>query len=148
MSQIYLLGEEKSQTVFMTQAKHLYLSDFNRKAVSYLESGGKRFYYVSTTHGIIEPDSLMDPYPVKVLETKNMDLWALYTSLLIEKVAIDVDKISIWYSGQGTMSKLENKLRKKFTVETPIKNFTSNELKMRWLDSIIVSDIEYRLGRS
>jgi hypothetical protein len=62
MATIYLVSCVSKKKNATLPAKTLYDSEWFRKARSYVESTGKTWYILSAKYGLIEPDSLIEPY--------------------------------------------------------------------------------------
>ena len=141
---LFLLSESSSQVTYKTRVKYLYSSEFNQLASNYLSQTGKKFYYLSFTHGLLSPEEEIEPYSVKRLSGASKDFWALLVEIQIMDIFGKPGKVCLLYS-EDCYGNLEKRLRKYYTLYSPIKNFSSNKLKILWLSGIIQREIEYRL---
>ena len=141
---LYILSEEKSQENFRTKAKYLFTSTFNSRAVFYFDLNKKNYVYLSTTYGIIDPDKELDPYLVKSLSPESFRVWGLLTYSLISKRLEPGSEVMLLYSYNKNYKHLERLLSNYYKISSPIKYF-NNELKLRWLNSLIQDSISRKL---
>lgn len=146
MKDVYLLSEESTQVDYITKAKYLYTSDFNKKLVDYLDLNQKKYYYISMAEGIIDPDQDLAPYAIKTLKGESLGFWNLLAYQWVKNLCVGIPNLHLWYSG-NTFSGLERLLRDDFNVFAPIKGFVSKDLKMRWINDLITVEIGNRLER-
>lgn len=59
---IYLVSCVAQKAATRVRAADLYRSDWFRKARAYVESSGCRWFILSAAHGLLHPDTPVDPY--------------------------------------------------------------------------------------
>lgn len=141
---LYLLDEIQAQVDFTTKAKYLYNSEFHSLASGYLDQTGKNYAYLSYTHGLIDPEEDLSPYPLKKLSLGYGGLWTLMVYVQIAKRVEDFGKICLLYSGRKYKS-LENLLEENYALYKPFEGLSNNKLKVSWINDIIKNEIESRL---
>lgn len=142
---LFLLKEEINQENFKTKVKHIYTSEINRNIVTLLESKYRDFVYLSHNYGVLLPDDEIEPYKVKPLTNRN--IWSLLTAEYVNRYCREKEynEICLMYSGEFYQS-LENNLKKYgYAIDQPMKNFRTNELKLRWLYSELQKNVCGRL---
>lgn len=144
---LYLLKEEAIQVNYKTKAKYLYKSEFINKVVTYFDLIGVKYLFISNNYGILEPNQLIEPYNIKDLKSNSLKMWTLLTYQLIDRYMKENDLKSIIciYSG-NKYNKLENMLKEEYEIETPIKYYVSKDLKLKWINDIIIKNINNRLS--
>ena len=114
-------------------AKDLYASDWFRKARSYVERTGQPWSILSAEHGLLHPDTVLEPYD-KTLRTMPKDQrrdWAQRVLADIERSLGDVESI-VLLTSRRYREFLEPALRERgLTVETPLKGLRIGE-QLSW----------------
>ena len=59
---LYLISCVKLKLSMPSAAKDLYISDWFRKARSYVEKKGRPWFILSAKHGLVHPATVIDPY--------------------------------------------------------------------------------------
>ncbi len=146
MSKIFLLSEEPSQEDFTTEARYLYRSKFNLRAFHYLDQKGYKYLYLSYTHGILDPCSVIVPYVYKKKLSKDgKRVWSIVTHTMLSDYLSEGTKLFLFYSGYR-YKVLEDVLSKEgITIISPIRNYTA-KMRLTWLEHIISEDLLYRLS--
>ncbi len=144
---IYLLSEEESQEDFKVKVKYLYKSKLNLELVRYLDSHNKKYLYLSYNYGLIEPETEVEPYEVKGLRGKSLSSWALLVSALLERYVDEGSNVHMFYFG-NKYNRIEKYMIKKYNIiKPPVVYYKSPELRMRWVESLIVEGVKERLNK-
>lgn len=114
-------------------AKDLYISDWFRKARAYVERTGQPWFILSAKHGLLHPDTVIDPYD-KTLRTMPIDqrrAWAQRVLPDIENSIGGVESV-VLLTSRRYREFLESALRERgLAVETPLKGLRIGE-QLSW----------------
>ena len=115
-------------------AKDLYISDWFRKARAYVEKTGAPWSVLSAKHGLLHPDTVIEPYD-KTLRTMPIDqrrAWAQTVLADIENSIGDAESI-VLLTTRRYREFLEPALRERgFSVQVPLKGLRIGE-QLAWL---------------
>jgi len=77
-SRVVLISCSKSKLTKKAPARDLYTGTLFKRAVSWAERKGYRWYVVSALHGLVQPNRELDPYDftLKQLRTRERESWA------------------------------------------------------------------------
>lgn len=137
-SSLFLLPEEPSQSEVRTETRYLFNSEFNRYLSWFFDTKQVDYVYISINHGILTPKEEVEPYNIKKLGQKQLFVWSFCTSQLVSRYCEEreIDSIVSLCSGKKYVG-LEEMLKESFTVNTPVRKFSSQDLIMKWLSDFL-----------
>lgn len=106
-------------------AKDLYISDWFIKAREYAENNGKRWYILSAKHGLLHPDTVIDPYE-KTLNTMGAEERRAWAEQVDTAIAMLPGRL-VCFAGEKYREHLQTPL------ETPLKGRGIGE-QLRWFN--------------
>lgn len=82
---------------YRTKAADLYQSAWFRKARAWVENGGHSWMILSAHHGLVHPETLLDPYDQALtsMPAAARRVWAAGVIADLERLCPDVDRIII-----------------------------------------------------
>lgn len=89
MNEIGLVGCSALKLRHPAPARELYRSPLFRKASAYVQTRCERWYVLSARHGLVKPDTVLDPYDV-TFTGDSISVWAdrVRQQLLAELVGV------------------------------------------------------------
>ena len=94
MTRIGLVGCASQKLHRPAPARELYVSQLFRKASAYAEQTCDQWFILSALHGLVHPDTVLEPYNLRLGDKKNGPLiwpWAEAAAKQIEEAVADVD---------------------------------------------------------
>jgi hypothetical protein len=76
MTTIGLVGCAAAKLSRPAPARDLYTSQLFRKASAYAEANSDRWYILSAKHGLVSPDTVLEPYDMKLGHKSGPPIWA------------------------------------------------------------------------
>jgi hypothetical protein len=75
MTTIGLVGCAAGKLSRPAPARELYTSQLFRKAAAYAEANSDRWYVLSAKHGLVAPDTVLEPYDMKLGHKSGPPIW-------------------------------------------------------------------------
>lgn len=75
MTTIALVGCAAAKLRRPAPARELYTSQLFRKAAAYAEANSDRWYVLSAKHGLVAPDTILEPYDMKLGHKSGPPIW-------------------------------------------------------------------------
>ena len=130
----YLVSCVRRKSPAAAAAKDLYTSDWFHKAREYVERTGQPWSILSAEHGLLHPDTILEPYD-KTLRTMPIDqrrAWAQRVLVDIERRLGDAESV-VLLTSRRYREFLEPALRERgFDVHVPMKGLRIGE-QLAWL---------------
>lgn len=86
MTVIGLVGCAAQKLSRPAAAKDLYVSQLFRKSAAYVESHSDRWYVLSAKHGLVAPDTVLEPYDTRLGHKNGPPIWD-WASRVAEQLA-------------------------------------------------------------
>jgi cytoplasmic iron level regulating protein YaaA (DUF328/UPF0246 family) len=137
MKTVYLVSCVKQKAEDSRPAEELYISDWFKKARSYVESRigpQDRWYILSAKYHLVEPSQIISPYNLTLNETSRPDRlqWGSYVLDQLRPIANAGDLVVI-LAGRKYREALESDLRaRRCRVKVPMKGLGLGQQKA-WL---------------
>ena len=131
---VYLVscvGQKRSRAA---PAKELYTSPWFRKARTYVEMAGGRWFVLSAKHGLIHPDQVVEPYNLTLndMRVTERHRWAARVLTQLEPHLAGVNAVE-FLAGQRYREFLEPALRQRgLAVSVPMEGLKIGE-QLSWL---------------
>jgi hypothetical protein len=145
---LYLLKEETKQEDTLTKTKYLYKSILNKEMVRLMDYMGYRYFYVSTTYGILEPDVEIEPYQKKILNLGARKTWVAVVAELLSRYCREnkISTITFMFAGDKFLD-LQNSLENYgFYINQPMKHFRTKHMQVKWVYTEIRKRLLQRLS--
>lgn len=93
MSVVGLVGCAAAKLKRPAPARDLYTSALFRKAAAYAEANSDRWYVLSALHGLVDPDTVLAPYDVRLGDRRTGPIiwdWAARVNTQLADALVDV----------------------------------------------------------
>lgn len=134
---------EKLTQLGPVPARELYQGDLFKKSVAWAELQGYTWAVLSAKHGLVEPDTELEPYDFSIKDLSDTEAWQWMTQVtqqlktLLESAGITPSKqIKIVMLAGGAYCEagtLIHRLRNVYQVETPLKGLGGIGQQKQWL---------------
>jgi hypothetical protein len=143
---LYLLKDESIQVDYPTLSKYLFNSKLNSEIVRLMESQSCDFLYLSHMFGILEPNSLTEPYKISRIIKRRT--WVTLTAELINRYCLKkkYSDIVLMFSGDKFQDLEELLIAYGYSVEQPMKHFRTKKMQILWIYNKIHASVIDRLS--
>lgn len=126
------VGQKQSKA---TKASDIYISDWFRKAKTYIETVGGSWFILSAKYGLVHPDTIIKPYEKTLNTMKISDRrdWADMVIKQMDKSLPSVDKVIILAGVRYREYLLDYLKHRAKSVEIPMDGLRIGE-QLSWLD--------------
>jgi hypothetical protein len=126
------VGKKRSSPA---RARDLYVSDWFGKARSFVERSGQPWFILSAEHGLVHPDSVVEPYE-KTLNQMSVSARRAWATLVIgqmKSLLPDCEEVVV-FAGARYREFLLDYLRKRARVKIPLEGLRIGE-QLSWFAS-------------
>lgn len=105
MTTIGLVGCAAAKLTRPAPARELYTSQLFRKASAYAEAHSDRWYILSALHGLVSPETVLEPYNVKLGHKSGPPIWewAERVAAQLEAELAGVDQVELLVLAGGAV---------------------------------------------
>ncbi|MGH3302352.1 MAG: DUF6884 domain-containing protein [Streptosporangiaceae bacterium] len=135
--EVVLVGCVKTKGHEASRARDLYLSPLFERRRRYAESSGQPWYILSAEHGLLDPDSIIEPYDVYLADQSSdyRQAWGEWVAAKLTRVRGPIDGLVIEiHAGMAYVDAIEEPLRRRGAVLlTPLAGLRRGE-QLAWYD--------------
>ena len=130
---IYLVSCVKTKLPHPAPAKKLYTSDWFHKARTYVEASGQPWFILSAKYGMLDPDTIVDPYELTLKRMKAAERreWAERVEARIG--TLPATRRFVVLAGDAYRSLLMPALARLAPVEVPMEGLSFGR-QLQWLE--------------
>jgi len=136
-SDVVLIGCVKTKAPEASPARDLYRSPLFQRRRRYAESTGRPWYILSAEHGLLDPDSLIEPYDVYLADQSAdyRQAWGGWVVAKLTQVRESIDGLVIEvHAGAAYVDAIDEPLRRHGAVlRTPLAGLGMGE-QLSWYD--------------
>jgi len=134
---VLLVGCVKTKAPEASPARDLYLSPLFERRRRYAESSGRPWYILSAEHGLLDPDSIIEPYDVYLADqtADYRQAWGEWVAAKLTRVRGSIDGLVIEvHAGAAYVDAIDEPLRRHGAVLlTPLARLGMGE-QLSWYD--------------
>lgn len=138
LTRVGLVGCSSTKLSRPAPARELYTSALFRKASEYAERTCDRWFVLSAKHGLVHPDTVVEPYDVKLARTSptTADWSAMVNRQLEDSLADTAHPLLVTLAGQRYRTFL---LRSAWPHDVPMRGLGIGE-QLAWLTRALAAD--------